>query len=359
MAAERIFGYRGSEILGQPLTRIIPDRYRDAHRTGLDRVNAGGDSRVIGKTVELAGQRKDGTEFPVEISLSTWTVSDDRYFTGIVRDITERKRAEESLRKLSGVLEHSPVTVMITDPAGKIEYVNPKFTDVTGYTFDEAIGQNPRFLKSGYMPPEVSEHIFEPFFTTKDVGKGTGLGLSMVYGFVKQSGGHVTVDSEVGRGTTVTLYLPRVTMSGVKMAKVPHLAAYPADKRGIVLVVEDEAKIRKIAMRALSKAGYTVIKAAHATKALQRIEGLPRLDLLFTDIMLPGALNGIELACEVQQLRPEAKVLYTSGYAKSEIIPSDEGAEFLPKPYRRKDLIRKVQAVLDEAREGSVPAEFL
>ena len=604
-AAERIFGYQGSEILGQPLTRIIPDRYLDAHRTGLDRVNTGGEFRVIGKTIELAGQRKDGSEFPVEVSLSTWTVSNDRYFTGIIRDITERKLAEESLRKLSGVLEHSPVTVMITDPAGKIEYVNPKFTDVTGYTFDEAIGQNPRFLKSSYMsseeyeqlwetitsgdvwrgelqnrkktgetlcelasiapvrdtmgrvthfvaikediterkrteeqlrhaqkmevigeltggvahdfnnllgiilgnldlldeeipqkasmhefvvdaigaaergadltnrllafarrqtlapkptdlnklirgtmkllgrtlgarveihevlapglwktmadpgalenaftnlvvnardampnggsitigtgnfnheqeitdqqtelrpgnyvclsvsdtgtgmPPEVSERIFEPFFTTKDVGKGTGLGLSMVYGFVKQSGGHVTVDSEVGRGTMVTLYLPRVTRSGKAMSKAPRLAAYPADKRGVVLVVEDEAKMRKIAMRALGKAGYTVIKAAHATKALQRIEGLPRLDLLFTDIILPGALNGIELAREVQQLRPEAKVLYTSGYAKNEIIPSDEGAEFLPKPYRRKDLIRKVQAVLNEAREGSVPDELI
>ena len=117
--------------------------------------------------------------------------------------------------------------------------------------------------------------------------------------------------------------------------------------------------MRKIATRVLGKAGYTVIKAAHAKKALERIKRLPRLDLLFTDVMLTGTLNGIELAREVRQLRPEVKVLYTSGYAKNEINLSDEGAEFLPKPYRRKDLIRKVQEVLDEAPEESVPAESL
>ena len=149
-AAERIFGYRAEEVLGKPLTLVMPERYRDAHRRGLERMRSTGKSDLIGKTIGLQGLRKDGREFELELSLATWKAgTETSYYTGIVRDITERKRAEAQLRLQVAALEAAANVIAITDREGRILWVNPAFTRLTGYTSEEAVGQTPRLLKSG------------------------------------------------------------------------------------------------------------------------------------------------------------------------------------------------------------------
>jgi PAS domain S-box-containing protein len=159
--AERIFGYAGAEILGQPLTRLIPHGYRDPGAEGMHRAEAGGVPPVISKTVESEGMRKDGSAFPLELSLADWQTDAGRFYTRIIRDITERKRTEDKLRQLSRAVEQSPVSIVITDPAGDIEYANPKFGEVTGYTLAEVLGKNPRFLKSGDLGPEGYRQLWQ------------------------------------------------------------------------------------------------------------------------------------------------------------------------------------------------------
>ena len=154
-AAERMFGYTGDEIIGQPLTVLMPKRFRNAHCTGLQRVVAGESPHMIGKTVENTGLRKDGSEFPLEISLAQWQTTDSHFFSATIRDITERKAAEDQLRKLSQAVEQSPESIVITDIDAHIVYVNKSFLQVTGFSREEVIGQNPRFLHSGKTPPET------------------------------------------------------------------------------------------------------------------------------------------------------------------------------------------------------------
>jgi signal transduction histidine kinase len=200
------------------------------------------------------------------------------------------------------------------------------------------------------MAPEVAARAFEPFFTTKPVDKGTGLGLSMVYGFVKQSGGHVKIYSEPGTGTTVKLYLPRAAGDGA--AAVP--AAKTETPRGSerVLVVEDDADVRAYAERQLTELGYAVTAVGSGPAALALLRREPAFDLLFTDIVMPGGMNGRELAQAVTREWPRLKVLYTSGYAENSVIHHghlEPGVVLLPKPYRRAELAAKVRAVLDGA----------
>ena len=166
--AERIFGYTESEICGQPLSLLIPSRYQDGHRAGMARMQAGGARHVIGKTVEVAGRHQDGHEFPLELSLGEWQVAEGRFFTATIRDITTRKRAEEKLRELSVAVEQNPASIVITDPAGTIEYVNPKFLAVTGYTLEEVLGQNPRVLKSGETSPEAYRELWRTITAGKE-----------------------------------------------------------------------------------------------------------------------------------------------------------------------------------------------
>lgn len=215
------------------------------------------------------------------------------------------------------------------------------------------------------MPQEVLERIFEPFFTTKKLGEGSGLGLSMVYGFVRQSGGQIFVDSVPGEGTTVRLYLPRVVGEEVEESTARlAMGSYTAGGE-VIMVVEDDGRVRKTATAILRKQGYEVVEAPDAASALARIESLPRLDLLFTDVVLPNGRNGVELAEEVLALRPEAQVLFTSGYAMSTLFadsPWDGEVDLLVKPYRRDQLTAKVHELLDRhavdhaANPGARPA---
>jgi PAS domain S-box-containing protein len=198
------------------------------------------------------------------------------------------------------------------------------------------------------IAPELLEKIFEPFFTTKEVGKGTGLGLSMVYGFVKQSGGHIKVYSEQGHGTTVKLYLPR----SVEPSKA-QLDSKPSQKfeRGteLVLVVEDDALVRDYVIAQLGSLGYRTLSAGNAEAALRIIDAEPAIDLLFTDVIMPGPMNGRQLVDEATKRRPGLKVLYTSGYTENAIVHQgrlDPGVVLLAKPYRKQDLARMLRVAL-------------
>ena len=199
------------------------------------------------------------------------------------------------------------------------------------------------------MPPKVQEHAFEPFFTTKAVGAGSGLGLSMVYGFVKQSGGHVTIYSEQDEGTTIKIYLPRSAEEAAAERK-PMIDEVPVAQGETVLVVEDDPEVRKLAVALLRNLGYQTLEAAAGAAALEQLETTTGIHLLLTDVVLPGGMNGRVLATEAVRRIPGIKVLYMSGYTENAIAHHgrlDADAELLQKPFRRTDLARAVRRVLD------------
>jgi nitrogen-specific signal transduction histidine kinase/CheY-like chemotaxis protein len=201
------------------------------------------------------------------------------------------------------------------------------------------------------MPPEVLERVFEPFFTTKKFGEGSGLGLSMVYGFVRQSGGTITVESTIGSGTVVRLYLPRaVAAADGDDQRIKHHREKRSSGSEVILVVEDDRRVRKTATNILRKHGYEVVEASDAGEALQVVDRLPRLDLLFTDVVLANGINGSELAHQVLCRRPETRILLTSGYAQQTPVVDGmlaDGIDLLPKPYRRSELTNRVRELLD------------
>jgi signal transduction histidine kinase/CheY-like chemotaxis protein len=201
------------------------------------------------------------------------------------------------------------------------------------------------------MRPDVIERAFDPFYTTKQVGKGTGLGLSQVFGFVKQSAGHVKIYSEVGHGTTVKLYLPRYSgdqSADIEMAtKAAQLPVGHVED--IILVVEDEARVRQVSVDALRELGYSVLQAASPSEALQQQKDHPGIKLLFTDIVMPE-MSGRQLADKILEAQPNIKVLYTTGYTRNAVVHNgviDPGTFFLPKPFTIEQLALKVRQVLD------------
>ncbi len=206
------------------------------------------------------------------------------------------------------------------------------------------------------MPPEVLARAIEPFFTTKDIGKGTGLGLSMVFGFAKQSGGHMTIYSEIGHGTTVRLYLPRVRATVTAVEAADFKASETGGSGELILVVEDDAAVREIALNMLRNLGYRVVDAANGKDAIAAFEKHRPIDLLFTDVIMPGGLSGPTLVRELRQRQPDLKVLYTSGYTENAIVHQgklDEGVLLLNKPYRRNELVEKIRAALKGETNGN------
>jgi PAS domain S-box-containing protein len=200
------------------------------------------------------------------------------------------------------------------------------------------------------IPPEHLERIFEPFFTTKEIGKGTGLGLSMVYGFVKQSGGHVHVDSEPGQGTTVKIYLPKAEITADDFSDVP---VSNSDVRGSekILVVEDDTIVLGFAAERLTSLGYRIIVSANGKEALDAIRSNLDIELLFTDVVMPGGMSGPELAVAARELQPNLKILYTSGYAENAFVNRelmDNSVRLLHKPYSRTQLAERIRMVLKE-----------
>jgi CheY-like chemotaxis protein len=201
------------------------------------------------------------------------------------------------------------------------------------------------------MDAATLERVFEPFFTTKDVGKGSGLGLSMVYGFVKQSNGHVTIYSEPGLGTSVRLYVP-VAEAADERQPAPRGDGTGQPPRGMetILIVEDDPFVRSHAIASLQSLGYTIIVAADGREALNLLSNGAHADLLFTDIVMPGGISGWELAARARALAPGMRVLFTSGYPQEALTRRghvDPQAPMLAKPFRLAELARRVRETLD------------
>jgi CheY-like chemotaxis protein len=200
------------------------------------------------------------------------------------------------------------------------------------------------------MPPEIRDRVFEPFFTTKEVGKGTGLGLSMVYGFVRQSGGYVAVESAPGAGTTVALYLPKATQRPDAEVEAIQTQAIPGGSERI-LVVDDNEDLLEITSAMLTTFGYQVLCARNGAEAIQMLESGQEFELLFSDIVMPNGMNGIELAREARRLSKGIKVLLTSGYA-GDVLERHRAVDEFPiidKPFRLADLARRLRSILHEA----------
>jgi CheY-like chemotaxis protein len=209
------------------------------------------------------------------------------------------------------------------------------------------------------MTPEVKTKAFDPFFTTKDVGHGTGLGLSQVYGFVKQSGGHVKIYSEVNEGTTIKIYLPRFHSDDASIEQERAMALPRGTETETILVVEDDHDVRNYACETLRELGYKVLDAENGSAALQLLERHADVHLLLTDVGLPGGMNGRRLAEEAQKRRTNLKVLFTTGYARNAIVHGgrlDPGVQLMPKPFTQETLATKVRDILDTR---SAPARIL
>jgi CheY-like chemotaxis protein len=200
----------------------------------------------------------------------------------------------------------------------------------------------------GGMAPETVERAFDPFFTTKPPGQGTGLGLSMVFGFVKQSGGHVRIYSELEHGTTVRLYLPRAA-AGHKVSAYPvNVSKKHKANLARVLIVEDNLDLAKSALRVLGDAGHEATVATSAEEALNLLRGAASFDVLFTDIILARGSNGFELAQEAIKLRPEIKILFSSGFSEAALRASGRAAvtgHFIAKPYRKEELLARINSL--------------
>jgi nitrogen-specific signal transduction histidine kinase/CheY-like chemotaxis protein len=228
----------------------------------------------------------------------------------------------------------------------------PERLEQPGLTLEPGTYARLAVIDTGHgVAPEIRDRLFEPFFTTKDVGQGAGLGLSMVHGIVRQAGGQISLTSEEGEGTTVTMYLPATA----RVAQ-PVLSVEPVVLAGgneAILVVEDEERVRRLVLKTLSKQGYTVMAAGEAGEAFALLEQHgSAIQLLVTDVVLPGC-NGLDLARRVRERLPDIPVLYISGYGSQDLSrlgPLDPSAPLLPKPFRPPELIRAVRAILDRNR---------
>ncbi len=607
-AAENMFGYAADELIGRNINMLMPEPYRSQHDTYLAKYLATGRRQIIGIGREVAGLRKDGTTFPMHLSVGEFTIGGARYFTGTIVDLSAQRAAEQRFEReqalFRAIFESLPDPLVICDPTGAVRLVNPSFTRVFGYTEPEVLGESMAclfenteswmsFLDAGTaakqsdakphtarfrrktgelfpaetlggaivgssgsavgrlvlihdataerqqeaillqaqrmeavgqltggvahdfnnlltvilgnlellepklkdelsrslageareaaemgarltdrlltfarrqrlemqslnlnefvlgltellrrtigapidlstalapdlwpttadpaqvesavlnlvlnardampdggrlvietfnatlydadamsipdmaagdyvvlsvadtghgMPPEVRTRAFEPFFTTKAAGKGSGLGLATIYGFARQSGGNVTLYSEVGKGTTVNLYLPR---SGRRTgAEAP--SAEPAIDTGrgeTVLVVEDDERVRRLTALRLKELGYRVLEADHGAAALAVLAETPDIDIVFSDLVMPGGISGFDLARHLRERYPATRVVLTSGDS-AELLDQAEVAELefkvLRKPYRQAELARAFRAALAERprRPGSAP----
>ncbi|MDA9508748.1 histidine kinase [Bradyrhizobium sp. CCBAU 11386] len=474
-ACESLFKYHADEVLGENVRMLMPEPYRSGHDGYIRNFVATGEKKIIGIGREVVGRRKDGSTFPMDLSVGEAKQDGSSIFVGMIHDLTDRKRTEaqlmqaqkmEAVGQLSGGIAHdfnNLLTVIVgnaehlaeqlvargdlkrladdicsagergaeltqrllafsrkqllrpvetecsrlvesmhkllrrtlredieisthSDPALRQAFADPvqlesailnlalnaqdamasggRLTISTANASLDAGDHNahPDVGPGEYiviavtdtgcgMPKRVLERAFEPFFTTKEVGKGSGLGLSMVYGFVKQSNGHVTIYSEPGLGTTVRIYLPAVL---AKTQNAPLAVEKEAVQSGseTVLVVEDDPFVRSYAVMSLESLGYKVISAVDGKEALQTLGVAPHIDLLFTDVVMPGGVNGWELAGLARNARPELRVLLTSGYALETLAANGhlrQGALILEKPYRKAELARLVREALAAA----------
>lgn len=471
-ACEKLFGYRSEEVIGRNVKLLMPPPFHEEHDRYVDNYLRTREPKIIGIGREVVGRRKDGSTFPMDLSVGEAKQEGESIFVGIVHDLSERKKTAEQLvqaqkmetvGQLSGGIAHdfnNLLTVIIGNAdelcdslkarpdlkllcdsivaAGErgaeltrrllafsrrqtpipveldcnnlvegmrillrrtlredIEiiascgeslvaaYADPgqlesailnlalnaqdamprggHLTIATAHaTLDERYQEDhPEVTPGDYvlisvtddgegMVPEVRAHVFEPFFTTKDVGKGSGLGLSMVYGFIKQSGGHVSIYSEPGPGTTVRLYLPAAKSAAKKAAESQKDEAEAAKGAGTVLVVEDDPFVRGYAAACLESLGYRVITSSNGPDALGKLTQGADIDLLFSDVVMPGGMSGWELAERAHRLKPDLKVLLTSGYSLDTLAArSGTGSNpaVLHKPYRKTELAERLSEI--------------
>jgi PAS domain S-box-containing protein len=271
-----------------------------------------------------------------------------------------------------GQLENAILNLVINArdsmPEGGTITVATRNTLVSELTAEHALGSGETVPPGEYvmlevtdtgvgMSPEVLKRACEPFFTTKDIGKGSGLGLSMVYGFVKQSAGHVRIVSTVGGGTSVRLYFPRARAE-LEYSAVDIVAVTEALPRGneTILVVEDNAEVRSTAVEVLGSLGYRLMEAANGQQALEMFAANPDIALVFSDVMLPGGMLGTSLAAKLRERRPELRVLMTTGFSESAIMHRgllDGSIDLIGKPYKVEELARRVRTILDEPPQES------
>ena len=482
-ACERLFGYHADEVIGKNVKMLMPPPYRGEHDRYLANYLHTGERKIIGIGREVVGQRKDGSTFPMDLSVGEAKQEGGSIFVGMIHDLSQRKRIEEQLvqaqkmeavGQLSGGLAHD-FNNLLTVVVGNAETLSlalkarpdlkqaadmiatagergaeltrrllafsrrqmlqpsqincnrlidsmqrmlwrtlredieirialapdlwPAFADAgqlesailnlainardampnggglsistANVSVDEHYRDRyPEVTPGNYvliavtdtgegMPPDVLGRAFEPFFTTKEVGKGSGLGLSMVYGFMKQSNGHVSIYSEVGLGTTVRLYLPaHSTMPADATVAKEGVEGEPPHGRETVLVTEDDPFVRAYVVSTLEDLGYRVIAAQDAREALTHLTQTPEIDVLFTDIVMPGGMNGWELADRAQQIKPSLKLLFTSGYALETLVARGRihpDTAILNKPYRRPELARRLREVLDSSQVVAAP----
>ena len=264
------------------------------------------------------------------------------------------------------VIDPSQLTTALLNLAVNARDAMPqggKLTLETGNVYlDDAYAASNREVRPGHyvmiavsdtgsgIPAAILDKVFDPFFTTKPMGKGTGLGLSMVYGFAKQSAGHVKIYSEEGHGTSIKLYLPRST----EEAEAPAAGVAHPVKGGtnLILVVEDDPLVREFVTVQLENLGYRPTAVSSGAAALELVDSGLEFDLLLTDVIMPGGMNGRELADQIRERRPDTKILFTSGYTESAIFHHgrlDPGVLLLPKPYRKSDLDRMVRTALEQS----------
>jgi PAS domain S-box-containing protein len=473
-ACERLFGYAAREVVGQNVRMLMPPPYRQGHDSYIANYRRTGEAKIIGIGREVTGLRKDGSMFPMDLSVGEAKQEGESIFVGVIHDLSSRKRTEEQLAQaqkmetvgqLSGGIAHdfnNLLTVILGNAEAlalrlkaredlrhladnianaaergaqltqrllafsRRQMLQPTAVDCNalvdtmqvllhrtlredidlrvrtaahpvfalvdlaqlesailnlalnaqdamprGGTLTLAIEEieldadslSPagdvragRYVSIGVtddgtgMNSDTLARVFEPFFTTKEVGKGSGLGLSMVYGFVKQSNGHVTIYSELGLGTSVRLYLP-VAETHENAAPRPLETPLHSSGDEAVLVVEDDPFVRSHVIGSLESLGYRVMVAGDGREALTMLQGGARPALLFTDVVMPGGINGWQLAEEARRIAPGMKVLFTSGYPQESLASRgqvDPDARILTKPYRKAELARRVREALDE-----------
>jgi PAS domain S-box-containing protein len=473
-ACERLFGYRAEEVFHENVKMLMPQTYSSHHDDYIKNFIRTGERKIIGIGREVVGLRKDGSTFPMDLSVGEAQQDGESIFVGIIHDLTGRKQTEEQLRQaqkmemvgqLSGGIAHD-FNNLLTVIVGNAEHLSdqlksrqdlqriaddicqagergaeltqrllafsrrqllkPRPTDChelldsmhkllrrtlrenieiqiapnpdtvmafadraqlessvlnlalnaqdampngghltlsTGVASldDHYQGLHPEIESGEYamiavtddgvgMTAEVAARAFEPFYTTKEVGKGSGLGLSMVYGFAKQSNGHVSIYSELGLGTTVRIYLPHVGTSGRRPSD-----QIAADERSIprghetILVAEDDPFVRSSVILRIESLGYSVVAAVNGSDALLKLRTNPQIDMLFTDIVMPGGMNGWELADLARQVRPGLPVVYSSGYALEMLAQQGRApvqSIILVKPYRKAELAERLREAL-------------